>query len=108
MSFWRLNDSGKDLKIESFSTISYRIWQLADSNLLPDIKITRNAEIIIRKGILVELYKHGVTRDRSPTLKSLADYMNASYRKSDGNKVVASPKGQLYDYFDRIEIVDEG
>ena len=93
LSFWRLNDSGKEIStIESFSTISYRIWQLADSNLLPDIKITRNAEIIIRKGILVELYKHGVTRDQLPTLKSLADYMNASYRKSDGNKVVASTR----------------
>ena len=74
-----------------------------DSNLLPDIKRSPSKDIIIRKGLLVELYKHGVTREQLPNLKALGDYMNASFRKAHGNKVINCTGAQLEEYFDKIE-----
>ena len=50
---------------------SSRLVKLIDSNLLPDIKRSPSKDIIIRKGLLVELYKHGVTREQLPNLKAL-------------------------------------
>jgi hypothetical protein len=61
---------------------------------------------MIYRGILVELYKCGVTNDQLPNLKALADYIGASYRKSHGNKVVACTAPQLAEYFDKIEVID--
>ncbi len=75
------------------------------SNLLPDIKRAQNKNIMIYRGILVELYKCGV--DQLPNLKALADYIpGASYRKSHGNKVVVCTGAQLAEYFDKIEVID--
>jgi hypothetical protein len=101
LSFWRL-ESPEGLKLPD--KVSHRIVKLIDSNLLPDIKRTQSHEIIIRKGVLLELYKCGVTREQLPNLRALADYMNANYRKSDGNKVVSCTGSQLDDYFDKIEV----
>ena len=90
LSFWKLQEASPELP----NDISRRLEKLAKSNLLPDIK-TRNWGVIIRKGILTELYKHGVTRDQLPNLRALADYMGASYRKSHGINVVDADLAQL-------------
>ena len=82
---------------------SLRLVKLIDSNLLPDIKRAPSGDMIIRKGLLVELYKYGVTREQLPNLKALADYMSASFRKAHGNKVVNCTGAQLEMYFDEIE-----
>ena len=86
---------------------SLRLIKMIDSNLLPDIKGSPEGDIIIRKGLLVELHKCGVTREQLPNLKALADYMNASFRKAHGNKVVSWTGGQLDDYFDKVEEIEE-
>jgi len=87
--------------------VSARFQKLVDSKLLPDVRRMRNEDFIIRKGILGELYKCGVTRDQLPNLQALADYMGASFRKSDGNKVVVCTGAQLVSYFDKIEDIDD-
>ena len=98
LSFWRLQENKPALPDE----ISDRLVKLAKSNLLPDVKERKDKfGIIIRKGILTELYKQGVTRDQLPNLKALSDYMNAEYRKSDGNMVVDANLAQLTTYFDK-------
>lgn len=83
--------------------ISDRLVKLVDSKLLPDIKRGHDRTIIKSKGILVEVYKCGVTRDQLPNLRALADYMGATYRKSHGNKVVVCNGAQLSEYFDIID-----
>jgi hypothetical protein len=98
LTFWRLQNQDHTKTLPN--DISDRLVKLAKSNLLPDVK-GRNFGVIIRKGILTELYKHGVTRDQLPNLKALADYMSASYRKSDGNMVVDADLAQLSTYFDK-------
>ncbi len=101
LSLWRSRKEPS--KVSEHSTIKHWIVELAYENLLPAIKKMNNGEIIIRKGILDELYRQGVTRDQLPNLKALADYMGATYRKSEGNKVVACTETQLSAYFDEIE-----
>jgi hypothetical protein len=100
IQIWRLK-LGNDEKLELPEDISDRLVKLAESNLLPDVKKSKtNFEVIIRKGILTELYNHGVTRDQLPNLKALADYMKANYRKSDGKMVIAATMAELTAYFD--------
>jgi hypothetical protein len=98
---WRSKLVGED-KINIPNDISDRLIQLAKSNILPDIKYTRNFEVIIRKGILEELYSYGVTAKQLPNLKALADYMRTSYRKSNGKAVVAASVAKLTAYFDEV------
>ena len=100
IQFWR-QDLGKDDKLLLPNDITDRLVKLADDNLLPDIKwAPRRFGVIIRAGILSELYRHGVTRDQVPNLKALADYLDADYKKSDGKKVVFADKDKLTRYFD--------
>ena len=109
LSFWRLNEP-ENRNLELPKTISNRLTKLIDSNLLPDIKRAQNDDIIIRKGILVELYRCGVTRDQLPNLRALNDYLGLppeNFKKSHGNKVVTCTGSQLSDYFDKIEVVEE-
>jgi hypothetical protein len=42
---------------------SDRLAELAKSNLLPDIKYTRNFEVTIRKGIMTELLGKKINND---------------------------------------------
>jgi len=50
---------------KKFNQILFEIHRFI-SKLLPDIKyIGINSEVIIRRGILAELYSHGVTRDQA-------------------------------------------
>ena len=94
---------GEKVLLDLPNDISDRLIKLAQSNLLPDVKALGNFEVVMRKGILTELYNHGVTRDQLPNLKALADYMEASYKKSHGNKVVHATIAQLSKFFDEIE-----
>jgi hypothetical protein len=89
--------------------ISDRLVKLVDSNLLADIKRAKNKNIIIHKGILVELYKYGLTNEQLPNLNALAHCIpGAIYRKSHGNKALVCTAAQLGEYFDKIEeVVDE-
>jgi hypothetical protein len=103
---WQRTEVPEDNALALPKEISSRLVKLVDSNLLPDIKRAQNKNIIIYRGILVELYKCGVTTDQLPNLKALADYIGASYRKSNGNKVVACTGAQLAEYFDKIEVID--
>lgn len=107
LSYWQRTEAPEDKALPLPKETSLRLVKLMDSNLLPDIKRSRSGDIIIRKGILMELYKCGVTRDQLPNLRSLADYMNGSFRKSDGNKIVSCTGAQLADYFDTIEVIEE-
>ena len=106
LSYWQRTESSADLLLLRKET-SLRLIKMIDSNLLPDIKRSSQEDIIIRKGLLVELQKCGVTREQLPNLKALADYMNASFRKAHGNKVVSCTGGQLADYFDKVEEIEE-
>jgi hypothetical protein len=101
---WQHTEAPEDKALALPKEISSRLMKLIDSNLLPDIKRAQNKNIIIRRGILLELYKYGVTNDQLPNLKALADYITgASYRKSHGNKVVVCAAPLLSDYFDKVE-----
>ncbi len=104
MLFWRIQEDGKPSLPKD---ISDRLVKLANSNLLPDVK-GMNYGVIIRKGILTELYKYGVTRDQLPNLRALGDYMKASCRKSHGISVVDANFAQLSTYFDKIDVVEDG
>ena len=46
--------------------LSCRLIKLVDSNLLADIKRARDKNIIIHGGLLVELYKYGVSNEQLP------------------------------------------
>jgi hypothetical protein len=104
---WQQTEEPEDKALALPKEISSRLVKLLDSNLLAaDVKRAQNENIIIYRGILVELYKYGVTNDQLPNLKALADYIGASYRKSHGNKVVVCTGAQLAEYFDKIEVIE--
>jgi hypothetical protein len=107
LSYWQRTEAPEDKLLALPEEVSLRLVKLVDSKLLADIKRGNNGNIIIHKGILVELYKCGVTREQLPNLKALADYMDASFKKTHGNKVVVCTGGQLGEYFDKIETVEE-
>jgi hypothetical protein len=89
--------------------ISDRFIKLVKNNLLADVKRSAlNFSCIIRKGILEELYRCGVTKDQLPNLRALADYMGADFKKSMGNKVVSIDDAALSKYFDDIEYDNDG
>jgi hypothetical protein len=107
LNFWQRTEAPEDKVLPLPKEISSRLVKLVDSNLLADIKRAQNKNIIIHRGILVELYKYGVTTEQLPNLKSLADYIaGANYRKSHENKVIVCTAAQLGEYFDKIEVVD--
>ena len=106
LNFWQRTEAPEDHALALPKQISDRLVKLVDSNLLADIKRAQNKNIIIHRGILVELYKCGVTNDQLPNLKALADYIGGTYRKSNGHKVVVCTAAQLAEYFDKIEVVD--
>jgi hypothetical protein len=83
-------------------TITKRFIKLVKFDLLPDVKFNKNSEILISKGILIELYRHGVSKDQLTDLKSLANYMNGEHRKSDGRMYVAITESKLNDYFNTV------
>lgn len=105
---WRHAEEREDKALALPKDISSRLVKLVDSNLLPDIKRAQNDNIVIRRGILGELYKCGVSNDQLPNLRALADFIGGTYRKTNGNKVVVCTAVQLSDYFDKIEVVDGG
>ena len=109
MCFWQRSEAPVDNALILPKEISLRLVKLVDSNLLADIKRAKNNNIIIHKGILVELYKYGLTNEQLPNLNALAHYIpGAIYRKSHGNKVVVCTGAQLEDYFDKMEeLLDE-
>jgi hypothetical protein len=69
---------------------------------LPDVKRSPY-RVIIRRGILEELYKLGVSKDQLPNLQALADYMGGEFKKSNGNKVVDCDDAMLATYFDKVD-----
>jgi hypothetical protein len=73
LSFWQRAEASEDKALPLPKDISDRFVNLVDSNLLPDVKRARNKNIIIHKGILVELYKYGLTNEQLPNLKALTD-----------------------------------
>ena len=98
--------SDKDEQLRIPDDISGRLIKLAQSNILPHIKAVGGFKIIIRRGILTELYNHGITRDQCPNLPALAEYMKADYKVSQGYRVISADKAKLSKYFDEIEILD--
>ncbi|MGI8720558.1 MAG: hypothetical protein ACR2KF_08560 [Nitrososphaeraceae archaeon] len=108
LQIWRLEiedkerESSGEEKIHLPNEISERFIKLVKSNLLPDIKESKST-FLISKGILTELYNHGVTRDQLPNLNDLAAYMKGTYRKSWGYWVVDMTQAQLKSYFDPKE-----
>lgn len=109
LNFWQRSEASVDNVLALPKEISSRLVKLVASNLLPDIKRAQNKNIIIRTGIPAELRKYGVTNDQLPNLKALTDYITgATYRKSNGHKVVVCTAAQLADYFDKTEVVDDG
>jgi hypothetical protein len=106
LSLWQRTEAPEDNALALPKEISSRLVKLVDSNLLADIKRAQNGNIIIHRGLLVELCKYGVTNDQLPNLKALADCIGASYKKSHGYKVVVCTAAQLAEYFDKIEVID--
>jgi hypothetical protein len=100
ISVWRQEDD----RFELPKTISKRFVKLIESDLLPDVKFNKSLEILISKGILIELYRHGVKKDQLTDLKSLANYMGGDYRKNNKIFVVVT-EARLNDYFNTV--VDE-
>ena len=67
-------------KLRVNTVASDRFWELAKSKVISSIRMVGEWEVVIYRGILTELYRHGVTRYQLPNLKALAYYMNADYR----------------------------
>ena|SRR5690349_5680033 len=91
-----------------------RFVHLADFNLLSFARVLRdkgtrrdNGHYAINSGILTELYKYGVTKEQLPTLKSLANYMKADYKKSHGNYIIDVTKQTLQKYFEHDNNEDD-
>jgi hypothetical protein len=101
LPLWRSQSEKGQIEIPR--DISDRLVKLAKDNLLPDIKVTQGYNVIIRKGILTELYNHSVTKDQCPNLRALADYLGADFKKYNGNKVITADLATLTSYFDKIE-----
>jgi hypothetical protein len=104
LSYWYKEDPKEDgLKLPK--EITSRLAKLVDSNLLADIKRERKtAEIYITKGILVELYKYGLTPEQLPNLPTLHHCIEVSrYKKRDGYWVVYCNVSQLERYFDKAQ-----
>jgi hypothetical protein len=83
------------------SAVSNRVANLLDGKKLPYMKcgINDKNEITINTGILAELYKHGVTRDQLPNLKTLADVMNAEYSRNENGAIIKVTMPQISSYF---------
>ncbi len=83
--------------------ISCRLIKLVDSNLLADIKRARDKNIIIHRGLLVELYKYGVSNEQLPNLNAIAHCIpGAKYGKTDIYWAIDCTIAQLAGYFDNI------
>jgi hypothetical protein len=105
LGFWQ-REAPEDKALSLPKAISDRLVKLVDSNLLPDIKRARNKNIIIHRGILVELYKYGLTNEQLPNLSALSHCIpGAKYRKSDGYWVIDCTAAQLSDYFDNVQVI---
>jgi hypothetical protein len=108
LSFWQ-REAPEDKGLSLPKEISNRLVKLIDSNLLPDIKMGRNKNIIIYRGVLVELYKYGLTNEQLPNLSALCHCIpGAKYRKSNGHWVVDCTAAELAEYFDKVEAKDLG
>ena len=107
LNYWQRTEAAEDKALGLPKETSLRLVKLIDWNLLPDIKRSPQGDIIIRKGLLVELQRCGVTREQLPNLQALRDYMGADYRKVHGNWVINCTGTQLADYFDKIEEIEE-
>jgi Bifunctional DNA primase/polymerase, N-terminal len=101
---WNL---GKDKiqQVELPDTITKRLIALAKNNLLEYVKYVaksgvKKEGIRFSTGILSELYSHGVGKDQLPHLTTLANYMKAEYRKSDGKNIIFAEVETLEKYFD--------
>jgi hypothetical protein len=107
LPFWR-QGLDRDEKLLLPNDITERLKKLAEDNLLPDIKwASRRFGVIIRTGILSELYRYGVTRDQLPNLRALGDYMKAEYKKYNGKNVIIAGRDSLTDYFDSENIEND-
>lgn len=108
LNFWQ-REAPEERGLSLPKCVSDRLVKFVDYNLLADIKRATNENIIIHKGILVELHKYGLTNEQLPNLNALAHCIpGAMYRKSHGNKVIACTAAQLAEYFDKIVEVDDG
>ena len=107
LSYWQRAEDSVDKVLGLPKETSLRLVKLIDWNLLADIKRSPQGDMIIRKGLLVELQRCGVTREQLPNLKALSDYIGADYRKAHGNWVINCTGTQLADYFDKIEEIEE-
>src|SRR5919197_5222168 len=104
LSYWyKENPEEEGLKLPK--EITSRLAKLVDSNLLADIKRDRKtAETYITKGILVELYKYGLTPEQLPNLPAIHHCIEGSrYKKRDGHWVVYCNASQLERYFDETQ-----
>ena len=73
---------------------------IAFAHILKDRGGNELDSTIINTGIITELYKYGVNKEQLPSLKALADSMEAKCRQSHGRWVIEVSTKQLDDYFD--------
>ncbi|TLX87271.1 MAG: hypothetical protein E6K97_08940 [Thaumarchaeota archaeon] len=86
-----------------------RLEKLAKDNLIPHVKwAPLRHGVIIRAGILTELYNHGVTQKQLPNLRALANYMNAEYGKHSGKMCIFADRAILTKYFDEQNDLETG
>ncbi len=98
-------------ELDKYKTPFLRFDHLATNKLLPFAKrlkekgqgdnLTKFYEI--NSGILAELCNYGITKEQLPNLKALADYMHATYHKSNGKMVLQIHEKELKAYFEPEE-----
>jgi len=99
------NQEDKEGAIIHALNMQERLKMVVESTLLPCIKEQKTTDkYMIDKGILQELYKHGVTHDQLPNLKAFAEYLHIEYSKY-GKKVMA--KGSLSDIAKNFDLEEE-
>src|SRR5437867_7140070 len=109
---WRqelLDKNNNEEKLDLPKSTTGRLEKLAKDNLIPHVKwAPLRHGVIIRAGILTELYNHGVTQKQLPNLRALANYMNAEYGKHSGKMCIFADRAILTKYFDEQNDLETG
>ncbi len=104
LPIWRLqldiknHNIDTDLPLKIPKDISDQFWKLAEDNRLAPVEMHgggTTGKVRIYKNILDELYFHGVAHDQLPDLKTLAEFMNADYKKYGGYMTISADLAKI-------------
>jgi len=93
--------------LTAYPQSSLRFYTLVSNNMLPFARRIKEQGtghkytefIAIDTGILGELYEYGITKEQLSNLKALADYIGASWKRTNGKTIIEVSNKQLEDYF---------